>query len=105
MTIRARMTLWYAGVLLISALIIAGFSVGELHERKDQSEGPEESLEDVIQLVCWIGIPAVLLSIAGGWLLMRKAFAPLTVLTSAAERLNEHNLGEQLPRSGNGDEL
>ena len=31
--------------------------------------------------------------------------APLTSLTSAAERLNEHNLGEQLPRSRNGDEL
>ncbi len=36
---------------------------------------------------------------------MRKAFAPLAALTSAAERLNEHNLGEQLPRSRNGDEL
>jgi signal transduction histidine kinase len=105
MTIRTRMTLWYAGVLMISALIIVAFSLRELHEQRDQTEVPEDSLEDVIQLVCWIGIPAVLLSIGGGWLLMRKAFAPLASLTSAAERLNEHNLGDPLPRSRNGDEL
>jgi signal transduction histidine kinase len=36
---------------------------------------------------------------------MRKAFAPLAMLTQAAERINEHNLSEQLPRTHNGDEL
>src|SRR5262245_23315331 len=105
MTIRTRMTLWYAGVLLISALVIVGLSLSELHEQRDRSEAPEESLEDVIQLVCWIGIPAVLLSIGGGWWLMRKAFAPLAALTRAAQRINEHNLTQQLPRTRNGDEL
>jgi signal transduction histidine kinase len=105
MTIRARMTLWYAGVMLISALVIAGLSIHELHEQHDKSEQAEESLEDVVQLLCWIGIPAILLSIGGGWLLMRKAFAPLAALTQAAERITEHNLGEQLPRTNNQDEL
>ncbi len=99
------MTLWYAGVMLISALVITGFSISELHEQHDKTEPPEESLEDVIRLVCWIGIPAVVLSIGGGWWLMRKAFAPLAALTQAAEQINEHNLSEQLPRTQNRDEL
>ena len=56
-------------------------------------------------LVCWIGIPAIVLSVGGGWWLMRKALAPVAALTEAARRINEHNLGERLPRSGDGDEL
>ncbi|PWU18943.1 MAG: hypothetical protein C5B50_07965 [Verrucomicrobia bacterium] len=105
MTIRTRMTLWYAGVLLLSALIIAGLSFKELRERHDNIEEPDDSLQDVIALICWIGIPAVILSIGGGWWLMRRALAPITTLTRAAEGINERNLTQPLPRSGNGDEL
>jgi signal transduction histidine kinase len=36
---------------------------------------------------------------------MRKALAPVVALSQAAERINEHNLGERLARTGNGDEL
>jgi len=105
MTIRTRMTLWYAGVLLLSALIIAGLSIKELRERRDNIEEADDSLQDVIALVCWIGIPAVILSIGGGWWLMRRALAPIATLTRAAEGINERNLTQPLPRSGNGDEL
>jgi signal transduction histidine kinase len=86
-------------------LVILGLSVREIQEQRESREPAEESMEDVIQLVCWIGIPAVLLSIAGGWWLMRRALAPLAALTQAAESLNEHNLKQQLPRTANGDEL
>jgi signal transduction histidine kinase len=105
MTIRTRMTFWYSGILLLSALIIVALSIKELHEQHNNTEPPEEGVEDIVQFVCWIGIPAVLLSVGGGWWLMRKAFAPLAALTQAAQRINEHNLSEQLPRTHNGDEL
>lgn len=105
MTIRTRMTLWYAGVLLLSALAIAAFSYKEIHEERSKIEEPGDSLEDVIDLVCWIGLPAIVLSVGGGWWLMRKALAPVAELTEAARRINEHNLGERLPRTGDGDEL
>ncbi len=105
MTIRTRMTLWYAGVLLLSALLIAGFAIKEWRERRDRTEEPSESWEDVVDLVGWIGIPALLLSVGGGWWMMRKALAPVAALTEAAGRINEHNLAERLPRSGDGDEL
>jgi signal transduction histidine kinase len=52
-----------------------------------------------------VGIPAALLSIGGGWMLMRRALAPLVALTRAAGCVHERNLGEPLPRTRNGDEL
>lgn len=106
MSIRTRLTFWYAGILLFSALLIGGLSFAELHEAHDKSSKEEEDdWEEIVGYVFWIGVPAVLLSIGGGWWLMRKALAPVAALTHAAERVNERNLGEQLPRSKNGDEF
>ncbi len=105
MTIRARLTLWYAGILLVSGLVIAVLSVREIHEQHDKDGEVGDSLEDVVGLVCWIGIPAILLSVGGGAWLMRKALAPVAALTQAAQGINERNLSDQLPRTGNGDEL
>jgi len=59
----------------------------------------------VLDLVLCCGVPAAAIGLAGGWWLTRQALAPVAALTQAAERINEHNLGERLPRIGNGDEL
>lgn len=134
MTIRARMTLWYAGILLISVLVIAGYSFMELRHRQREALREAELIikrerhtrldwednldleeqiyakgninwKDVVDLSLWIGLPAALVSIVGGWWLMRKAFAPLNLLTDKAERIHEFNLHEKLVRPGSGDEL
>jgi signal transduction histidine kinase len=105
MKVRTRLTLWYAGVLLFSALLIGVFSFQELHERHRRPGRHEHEWEEIVEYVLWIGAPAILLSIAGGWWLMRKALAPVSTLTQAAERITERNLGEQLPRTNNGDEF
>lgn len=105
MKVRTRLTLWYAGVLLLSAVLIAAFSIDELHERHRRPGRHERAWEEIVDYVLWIGAPAVVLSIAGGWWLMRKALAPVATLTQAAERITERNLGEQLPRSNSGDEF
>ncbi len=60
---------------------------------------------EVREIILWSGVPALLLALAGGWWLTRKALAPVAALTQAAGRINERSLREQLPRSGNGDEL
>ena len=36
---------------------------------------------------------------------MRRSLAPVEALTRAIERIHDRNLHEQLPRTGNGDEL
>lgn len=105
MTIRARMTLWYAGILLISVLLIIVMSLDELHERRERARYSENGMEEIIGIVLWVGVPAMVLSIGGGWWLMRRSLAPVAALTRAAERINERNLGERLPRTGNRDEL
>src|SRR5882672_11063242 len=134
MTIRTRMTLWYAGILLVSVMVIAGYSFLELRHRQREAQREAELIikhqrqtrmdwednldleeqvyskgninwKDVVDLSLWIGLPAALLSIVGGWWLMRKAFAPLNLLTDKAERIHEYNLHEKLVRSGTGDEL
>ena len=60
---------------------------------------------EVTRIVLWSGAPALLLALGGGWWLTRKALAPVAALTQAAGRINEQSLDQQLPRSGNGDEL
>ncbi len=106
MTIRARLTLWNAAVLLVSILLITVMSLGELHERRaSRTRHFHRGLEEIVEIVLWISIPTALLSVGGGWWLMRKALEPVAALTHAAEHRNEDNLAEQIPRVGNGDEL
>jgi signal transduction histidine kinase len=111
MTIRARLTLWYAGILFVSVLLITGLSYHEFSREQarlkaSNGEEPEnDSVEDVAQITLWCGLPAAVIGLAGGWWLMRKAMSPVTALTAAAARIHERNLHEQLPRTGNGDEL
>ena len=105
MTIRARMTLLYCAALLISILLILVLGIDEMRERKPGQHQTSEGMEDLVGIVVWVGIPAVLLSISGGWWLMRKTLGPVATLTEAARRVTESNLNQELPRSRNGDEL
>ena len=60
---------------------------------------------EVMTILGRVGIPAMVMAVAGGWWLMRRSLAPVEALTRAVERTHERNLRQQLPRSGNGDEL
>ena len=110
MTIRARLTFWYAGVLFASLVLFSGLLYHEWHP--DPSAPPpaevaaeEGTLSDLAEDLCISAIPAALLGLAGGWWLMRRALAPVAALTAAAQRVHEGNLRTQLPRTGSGDEL
>lgn len=108
MTIRARLTIWYAIVLAVSLLLISGGAFRELHEQMRHEHRPrsgEHALGETSELVFQVGLPAVILGLLGGWWLTRRTLAPLKALTNAAERLDERTLSHPLPRSGNGDEL
>ena len=114
MTIRMRLTLWYSVVVFISLLAMGLFSYHEFvieprnnaHEKGVvERESESDTALEAFGIVFTCGLPAAILAFGGGWWFMRKAMADVTTLTRAAERLNERNLGEQLPRSGNGDEL
>ncbi len=112
MSIRARLTLWYAGVLLVGLLVIAAGVFNELYTEPRAAARPQTppgirdpALEEVGEVLLFGGLPALLLALAGGWFLMRRALAPVTRLTEAVEKTHAGALQQQLPLDGSGDEL
>jgi heavy metal sensor kinase len=108
MTIRSRMTFWFAAVLTVSLIVMGVGTYLEISEQLHYSHrrSPDaNAMEETSEMIFEGGVPAVLLGLLGGWWLMRRALAPVAKLTQAAEKIHERNLSERLPRSGNGDEL
>ena len=115
MSIRTRLTLWYAGIMFVSLLAMGVLTYREFAPGpkappphggpRTQEEDDASDFHDESRILFWCGVPSALLALVGGWWLMRKALSPVAVLTRAAERLTEQNLNEKLPHSGNGDEI
>jgi len=108
MTIRTRLTLWYAGILTASLLVIGYGTYREIDEQMrhaHRSEPTERAIGETSEMVFQVGLPAVLLGLLGGWWLTRRALGPVKKLTDAATKIQERNLRDPLPRTGNGDEL
>jgi heavy metal sensor kinase len=115
-TIRTRLSLWYASIMFIALMIMGVLLYYQLviephQEAREQMQDQGEEqvdpdvFEDVAGIVMSCGIPAALLAVAGGWWLMKKSLAPIASLTRATEKITAQNLGERLPRTRNGDEL
>ena len=108
MTLRRRLTLWYAGILTACLLLMAGAVYYELiAEQHDEAHATApgrgwKSLDDVLLLG---GLPAIVLGLLGGWWLSRRGVQPVTEFAAAVEKTDVATLSERLPRSGNGDEL
>ena len=108
MKIRTRLTLWYAGILILSLLVMGVGTYREISEQMHRHHREARSghaLDEAGEMVLQVGLPAVALGLVGGWWLTRRALAPVARLTAAVEKIHEHNLREPLPRSGSGDEL
>ena len=108
MTIRTRLTFWYAGILILSLLVMGIGTYREIDERyrhEHRREPTEHALGEASEMVFEVGLPAVVLGLLGGWWLTRKALTPVSKLTDAITKVHERNLRDPLPRSGNGDEL
>ncbi len=112
MTIRTRLTVWYAvifsGSLLAIGLVMYSELVVEARAKIAQHQAAtldEDAGEDILQILLIYGGSAVVVGLLGGWWLTCRTFAPVAALTTAVEKIHEGNLAEKLPRSGNGDEL
>ena len=111
MTIRTKLTLWYATVLF-AALLLCGMLLYKewvMDPRADavsvNSESVGETVHDLLENLLYSALPAAILGLGGGWILTRKVLNPVVSLTEAARQITENLLHLQLPRSGNGDEL
>ena len=112
MTIRTRLTMWYAAIFSVSLLVIGVSMYSELVveqrakiARHHGGAVDEDAGEDITQIILFYGGAAVVVGALGGWWLTRRALVPVVALTDAVEKIHANNLGEKIPRSGNGDEL
>lgn len=108
MKIRPRLTLLYAAILVASLLVMGFGTYREIFEQllKEHSQHAlRRALHEAGEMVFQVGLPALVLGLLGGWWITRRAIAPVVALTNAVEKTHDRNLGEQLPRTGNGDEL
>jgi signal transduction histidine kinase len=118
MTIRTRLSLWYAVIMFVALMAMGVLLYHQLimeprhraqrrHETLDQRKlaRSDDIFEDVTGIVLWCGVPAAVLALAGGWWLMHKSLAPVGGLAEAATKITAHNLTARLPRTRNGDEL
>ncbi len=112
MTIRTRLTAWYAAIFSASLLLIGLVTYSELvvevRDKIARHQGgsvDSDAGEDITQIILIYGGSAIVIGVLGGWWLTRRALAPVTALTDAVEKIHEDNLGDKLPCSGNGDEL
>ena len=110
MTIRVRVGIWYSISLLLGLMLIAiaGYYEFDIEHPEVKAalaahaRTPERELGEML---LFGGLPALILALAGGWFLMRRALAPIATLTQAVEHVHANTLNQHLPRTGNRDEL
>jgi signal transduction histidine kinase len=108
MTIRTRLTLWFAAVFTASLLVMGAGTFIEISEQMHHShrESPDKhAAQETAEMIVEAGLPAVLLGLLGGWWLVRRALAPVAELTRAVEKIHDRNLSERLVPASHGDEL
>jgi signal transduction histidine kinase len=108
--IRTQLALWYSAILLTAFLLIGGWAYYEIAVEhpvvaKALAAEGHSALEELGEILLFGGLPALIIALVGGWFLMRRALAPVASLTSTVEHIHSDTLSQQLPRSGNGDEL
>ncbi len=112
MTLHSRILIFYTATLGVALVIITFWSWFEFHEQREivLNEGveamkKESPLWETLEITLIGGLPALLISIIGGHLLMRRALRPIAELTEELEKTDITNLQQPVSRSGNGDEL
>ncbi len=112
MTLRRRILLYYSITLSLSLVIVGFWSWFEFHEQRNvalhggvEAAMKHDPLLETFEIILFGGLPAILLGIIGGGLLMRRALRPIEDLTVVLEKTDASNLAEPVSRSGNGDEL
>jgi len=122
-SIRVRLTAWYTAVLALMLVVYAAVTFlavrHEFHEQLEEdahagaehaaATSPEARVEqqlDEILLVLALGLPVVVaLAGAGGYLMARRALAPIDQLAAASRRITADRLHERLTVPNAHDEI
>ena len=108
LTVRARLTALYAGLVALStgALLLVSYWLLERHFDRTLPEALARDAVDEVALQYLVAFAGVLL-VAGavGWVVAGRVLAPLKRMGGTARRVSEQRLGERIPVSGPQDEL
>ena len=109
MTIRTRLSLVMAGILLVSLIFMGGVFYGEFvlerQAREAAGAGREPVGEEILEGVLLYGLPTAAVLALVAWRMTRRALAPLNELAATAERIHANNLNERLPANAGQDEV
>lgn len=109
MSIRVRLTIWYAAVLLITMVVVSGLTYYEFMIERPAHRAPNGELDPVweedVEIALYAGLPCLIVAVTGGWWLARKGFKPLEKLAAAVESIHAGNLKQQLPVPASNDEV
>lgn len=112
MTLRRRILVYYSATLSLSLVIVGFWSWFEFTEQRNEAllggaaaAQEHDPLFETFEIILYGGLPAILLGIVGGSLLMGRALRPIKDLSDALEKTDVSNLSEPIPVSGNGDEM
>lgn len=112
MTLHRRILTFYTATLLAALAVITFWSWFEFHEQREivlhggiEAVEEESPLLETLEITLFGGVPALLIAIIGGHLLMRRALQPIGELTRELEQTDVTTLGRPVSRTGNGDEL
>ncbi|MCW5552816.1 MAG: HAMP domain-containing histidine kinase [Verrucomicrobiae bacterium] len=110
MTLRTQLTWSYFAILSVGFLLVGGWTYYELvveHPVVDAAlalQG-QSAREEFLEIMLYGGLPALVLALGGGWILIRRALNPIAVISRTVEQVHASNLGQPLPRLGKGREL
>ena len=107
MSLRTKLTLWYAVLLLVSLAATGWVTYYEfvVEPRLVTNAHEDPAWEEAGEVALYAGLPCLLLAMAGGWWLTRRALNPLQQLTAAAETIHAGNLKQQLAVPTTRDEI
>jgi heavy metal sensor kinase len=102
----ARKERLQGGSLLIAAMpAVAADGTHYLVEVGTSGAPAEATLAQVLVMLV-VGLPvAVVVAVAGGFVLVRRALEPVERIAGKAEEITQHNLSERLPVVESGDEI
>ncbi len=98
-TIRLRLTLLYAAVLVASVTVLLGTSWWLIGNHLDRTlpPGVAEPVLDTLASQYVLAVAGItLIAIAAGWLVADRALAPLRRITTTARRVSESRLDERI---------
>ncbi len=112
MTLHRRILTFYTTTVLVALGVITFWNWFEFQEQREimrrgglMAAEKESPLVETLEVVIIGGLPALLIVVVGGHLLMRKVLRPIGALTEDLEKTDVSNLSRPVARTGNGDEL